>query len=459
MQYRTKTLFITLLLGLVALISCKKDDGPGTPSTPGGPAQYGTPFQKVPEIQDINLYEVNPRVFSAAKNLNGITSRLDSIKKMGINVVWLMPIYPTGTERSVGSPYAIKNYTAVHPDYGTLTDLRALVDKAHALDMAVILDWVANHTAWDHPWTLSHKDWYAQDGSGAIIHPPGTNWQDVAELNYSNTALRQEMIKAMTHWVLEANVDGFRCDYANGVPTDFWKQAIDSLRSIPNRKFIFFAETEDKTLMTAGFNMLFGWPFYTKLKDVFGGVAAQQLQGTHQSEYNGLASDRHIVRWITNHDQYAWDGTPQSIFKSKAGAMTAFVIASTMGGVPLVYGGQEVDVPQQIPFFEGNNYTIDWTANPGTKRQYEQVLQFRSQSKALRQGTLTDYSGTNVAAFKRKSGTEEVVVLANVRNTATTFTIPSALANSTWTNALSGASVTLGSSVNLGAYEYLLLKK
>ena len=460
MQIRLKTYALALVVGASIFLSCKKEDAPvNNPPTPGSPQQYGTPFEKVPETQDIALYEVNPKVFSASKNLNGITARLDSLKKLGINVVWLMPIYPTGTERSVGSPYAIKDYKAIHSDYGTLSDLRALVDKAHALEMAVMLDWVANHTAWDHPWTNSNKDWYAQDGSGNIIQPPGTNWQDVAELNYSNTAMRQEMIKSMKYWVLEANIDGYRCDFAAGIPTDFWKQAIDSLRSIPNRKLILFAEAEDKALIPAGFDLLFGWPFYTKIKDVVGGVSAQQLYGTHQSEYSGLASNRHIVRWITNHDQHAWDGTPQTIFKNSAGAMAAFVVASTMGGVPLIYNGQEVDTPQKLPFFEGNNVVIDWNINPNTKNKYEQLLQFRSQSKALRTGVLTDYSSTNVAAYKRKQGSEEVLVLTNVRNTNTAFNLPSGLANTTWTNALTGATVSLGTVQNLSAYEYLILKK
>lgn len=215
---------ITFTIALMA-IACQKEEPVAVVDPPEPelePQQYGAPFASVPDIADIQLYEVNPRVFSPKRNLDGITARLEALQQLGVNVVWLMPIYQTGSVKSVGSPYAVKDYWSIHPDHGNPEDLRELVDKAHALDMAVILDWVANHTAWDNAW-ISNKSWYAQDGGGNIIHPPGTNWQDVAELNYDNTDLRREMIKAMKYWVLEANVDGYRCDFASGVPIDFWR--------------------------------------------------------------------------------------------------------------------------------------------------------------------------------------------------------------------------------------------
>jgi glycosidase len=450
-----------LLFSLFLFIACNKDDNPITPEPPDpdpGPQQYGIPFDNVPAIADIQMYEVNPRVFSATKNIDGITARLDSLKALGINVVWLMPIYPTGQERSVGSPYAIKNYTAIHADYGNLTDLRQLVDKAHALDMAVMLDWVANHTAWDHEW-IKKKAWYTQDGNGSIIHPPGTNWQDVADLNFSNTEMRLEMIKAMKYWVLEANIDGYRCDYATGVPTDFWQQAIDTLRAIPNRDLIMFAESESKPLLSAGFDIIFGWPFYGQLKNVFSGQPASTLHTKHLEEYTGLSTNQHILRWTTNHDQHAWEATPQTTFGGADAAMAAFIIASHMGGIPLIYNGQEVDVPNQLPFFEGQNVTINWSINPTTKSTYTQVLNFRESSTALRHGTLTDQSSANICVFTRKSDTEEVLVLVNVRDTPQTYTFSPVLANTSWTDAYTQSTVEFGATVEMGEYEFKVLKK
>ena len=177
-------------------------------------AQYETPFAEVPAISDISMYEINERAFSVAGTFDGILSRIDSIKALNINVIWLMPINPIGTINSVNSPYCVKNYFAVNPEYGTLEDLRKLVREAHARKMAVILDWAANHTSWDNPWIQAHPNWYVHDPGGNIIHPPGTNWQDVAELDYSNSEMRLEMIRALKYWVLKANIDGYRCDAA-----------------------------------------------------------------------------------------------------------------------------------------------------------------------------------------------------------------------------------------------------
>ena len=452
---------ILSLAAIVAIaLACSKEK-PMTiapdPDTGPVPQQYGTPFDKVPEIADIQMYEVNPKVFSLSKNLAGITARLDSLKKLGINVVWLMPIHQTGSVKSVGSPYAVKDYRSIHADYGDLADLRALVDKAHSLEMAVMMDWVANHTAWDHDW-IKNKSWYAQDGNGNIIHPPGTNWQDVAELNFSNQEMRREMIKAMKYWVLEANIDGYRCDFAAGVPIDFWKQAIDTLRNIPNREIIMFAEAEDKALLNAGFDIIFGWPFYGRLKEVFGGLSARQLYNRHLTEYNGLAADKQVLRWITNHDQHAWEATPQSIFGGNDAAIAAFILASHIGGIPLLYNGQEVAVPQQLPFFEGNQATINWSLNRPIKAAYERILNFRKGSNALRRGDLTDYSSANVAALVRKFNETEVLVLVNVRNTSSDFTLPAALAHTAWFDAYDQSPVQLGTAVTLSAYEYRVLK-
>ncbi len=462
-ERKRETIFRVLAMALPVLLllaACREQELPVVPSGPtdSGTGSYGTPFPSMPEVADMQLYEVNPRVFSAGRNLAGITARLDSLAALGINVVWLMPIHPTGQVRSVGSPYAVKDYLAVHPDYGTLSDLRALVDRAHALGMAVILDWVANHTAWDHAW-MADPSWYVRDAGGTVIHPPGTNWQDVAELDYTNGDMRQAMVRAMKYWVLEANVDGYRCDYAAGVPADFWRQAIDTLRSLPGRDLLLFAEAEDKVLLDAGFDLLFGWPFYSRLQAVFQGQSAQQLHDAHLSEYGGLEPDEHILRWTTNHDQHAWEATPAAVFGGSDAALAAFVLASHLGGVPLVYNGQEVDVPTQLPFFEGAQAAIDWSLHPETREKYRRMLRFRQASKALRRGILTDRSSADVVSFTRTAAGEEVLVLVNVRPTARTYHLPTFLAHTAWSDAYDGSAVSLGTALPLDAYEYRVLKR
>ena len=215
-----------VVLSLTMFFSCQQEESEGDTTQPiTGYQQYSTPFNSIPKTENIVLYEVNLRAFSSAGNLQGVIDRLDNIRSLGVNVIWLMPIHPQGQLNGVGSPYAVRDYKAVGSEYGTLQDLRRLTTLAHERGMAVIMDWVANHTAWDNPW-IRNRDWYTQNNSGTIIHPAGTNWQDVADLNYAKADMRQAMIDAMQYWVLEANIDGFRCDYADGVPAFFLERGI-----------------------------------------------------------------------------------------------------------------------------------------------------------------------------------------------------------------------------------------
>jgi len=222
---------------VLLLVSCRPYELPSIDTT----NQYGSPFNEVPQTEDIILYEVNLRAFSTTGDLQGVIDKLDHLQSLHVNVIWLMPIHPIGTINSVNSPYSVRDYKAVSSEYGDLATLRALTDAAHARGMCVIMDWVANHTAWDHPW-ITNSEWYTRDANGSIIMPPGTNWADVADLNFDNQEMRAAMVDAMKYWILEANVDGFRCDYADGVPFDFWQDAISQLRSIPNRSLIMLAE-------------------------------------------------------------------------------------------------------------------------------------------------------------------------------------------------------------------------
>ena len=408
--------------------------------------QYGTPYDNVPVVGDVAMYEVNPKVFSISGDLDGITGRLKAIKDLGINVVWLMPIYQTGAEKSVGSPYAIKDYKSILPEYGDLEDLRELVDRAHELDMAVILDWVANHTAWDHSWINEHPTWYTRDNAGNIIIPPGTNWQDVAELNYNNSEMRLEMIDAMKYWVLEANVDGFRCDYATGVPYSFWNQAIDTLRNIPERELIMFAETDDKQMLINGFNLIFGWSFYAGLIDVFDGGLAHKMDDFHTNEYKNVPVGKHVVRWVTNHDEHAWNATPQDIFGGLRASVSAFVLCSYMGGVPLVYNGQEVGVSNQLPFFEGTNMTINWSSNTDIQDEYAKLLSFRQSSEVVRKGEYASITeNQDVVSFKKTLEGISVYVIVNTRNRIVEFSLPDDLSDNTFHEIVSEEEVTFGS--------------
>jgi glycosidase len=445
---------ITILL--IVSISCSKDDSTTPePNNSIGYVQYGTPFSNMPATDDVVMYEVNLRAFSANGNLQGVTSRLDEIKALGVNVIWLMPIHPVGILNGINSPYCVKDFKGVGSEYGTLEDLRTLTTEAHNRGMAVILDWVANHTSWDNPW-IQNTDWYTKNNAGNIVHPPGTNWTDVADLNFDNSDMRLAMIDAMQYWILEANIDGFRCDYADGVPFSFWNQAINKLKLTPNRSLLFLAEGNRSDHFFAGFNLNFGWNYYSKLKNVWNGESAAGLIATHTSDYTNVTNGKHILRFTTNHDESAWDATPMTLFNGKKGALAASVATIFMGGVPLFYSGQEVGRQNTLPFF--SNSTIDWNANPDMLLDYKNMMAVYTNSNAARKGILTDFSSNDVICFRKTVTNETLLVLLNTRNTTVTYTLPSAFQNTNWTSTQTNNTINLTNTITLEPYKYLILK-
>jgi glycosidase len=423
--------------------------------------QFGTPFANIPAVKDLAMYEVNMRAFSSEGNFKGVQARLDSIKALGINVLWLMPIHPVGVLNSVGqlgSPYSVKNYKEVNPEFGTLEDLQNLVKEAHNRNMAVIIDWVANHTSWDNPWITAHDDWYSKDGNGKITIPAGTNWADVADLNFAKPDMRLSMINAMKHWILRANIDGFRCDYADGVPFDFWKQANDSLKNMPNRKVILLAEGSRSDHFAAGFQMNYGWDFYGQLKNTYkNSLSPSSIIASHNTEYSKVASGASKLRFTTNHDESAWDNSPVTLFGGQAGALSAFVLATYIGGAPLLYTGQEVGRTDKTPFFSRS--ATNWSQNPNIAAEYKRLMAFRQTSNAVKEGAIESFMDANVVVFKKTIQTEEVLVLVNIRNAVSTYSVASSLANSTWKNAFDNTVVTVGSQVSLQPFQYWILKK
>jgi len=403
--------------------------------------------------EHIVMYEVNIRAFSSSGDLAGVTSRIGQIDSLGANVIWLMPIFPIGQTNSVNSPYCVQNFTEVNPEFGSFSDLLTLIDSAHSRDMAVILDWVANHTAWDNPW-ISNESWYTQV-DGEIISPAGTNWNDVADLNYDNNEMRQAMINALTYWIQEANIDGYRFDAADFVPFDFWQQALSALNSATDRGLIYLAEGAREDHFTAGFQMNFSWNFYNQIKSVFNGQAATLLYTTHMAEYQNIPTGKNKLRFTTNHDESAWDATPIVLFHGKDGAITASLVTIYLGGVPLIYGSQEVGVAEPIPFF--SNFPIDWEQNPDMYQTYQDILNFYLSSEALLEGDLQDYSTDDVVSFTRTSTSEIVFVIANVRNTSVNFSIPSGYQITSWSDAFTNMPVQLETSINLDGYSYRVM--
>jgi len=409
----------------------------------------------VPETKDIIMYEINIGSFSNGKNLDGITSRLDHIQALGINTIWLMPIHPIGTVNSFGSPYCIKDYLGINPQIGNLADLKKLIEEAHKRKIAVILDWVANHTAWDHPWITEHPDWYTQDASGNIIHPPGTNWMDVADLNFDNNEMRNAMISAMEYWINQVGIDGFRCDAADLVPFNFWQQAISSLQNSAGRKLILLAEGTRDDHFAAGFHIDFSWDYYNAVKNIFvsnGSISA--IYNTNNNEYANVPEGKKKLRFTTNHD-LSNELTPIGVFGNKKAALAASVATIFMNGVPLIYSGQEVGVSNPAIYTSGQ--TINWNANPELLEAYKNILQFYKSSTVAKNGTLSYFNHVDFIVFQKTIESNKVLIIINSRSAAKTLTVPTSFQGN-WRNAINNQTTTLVESLELEAHEFLILR-
>ncbi len=412
----------------------------------------------VPAPKDVVMYEVNLRSFSQAGDLAGVTARLDDIQALGANTLWLMPIHPIGQinmKGELGSPYSVRDYGAVSSEYGQLADLTMLVDAAHQRGMFVLMDWVANHTAWDHPWITAHPDWYTQDGQGQIIHPPGTNWTDVADLNYNNQAMRSAMISEMQYWVSDVGIDGYRTDVADGVPFDFWQPAIAAVRGSTARPLLMLAEGSRSDHYAAGFDLTYGWNFYNTVKSVFiNSNSATELGAAHTTAFANVPADKSILRFTTNHDESAWDATPVQLFGGLEASLAAYAVTVGFGGTPLVYAGQEIGWDQIVPFFSKS--PLDWTTGQATADWYAQLLGVRGDHPALRDGTLTDQSSEDVAMLLRELNGDQVLVLVNTRNQASQVEVPGEWQGG-WFDLFSGQAEVLSSLHSLAPYEVLIL--
>lgn len=455
--YKIKNMRKTIGFSFIALLFSGIIPGISNAQTQADPPQYGKPFKGVPDSRDVTLYQVNTRSFSKDGNFKGVTARLDSIKALGINVIYIMPIYPVGILKATNSPYATKDYDAVGSEFGTLDDLRELVDGAHKRKMAIILDFVANHTSWDHAWITQHPDWYQRDSTGKIVITHG--WRDVGQLNFKNNELRLALIKSMKGWIYRANVDGFRCDYADGPPADFWKQAFDTLRNIRTHKLLLLAEGSRSENFNAGFTYNFGFQFYGNLKRIYErNKSVKSIDTVNQREYKNAANWQGMVRYLTNHDVNSSDGTPIQLFGGKKGSMAAFVVVAYMKGVPMIYNGQEVGTPNRM-IFPFTRTKIDWTINPDVTAEYKKLIAFRNKSEAIRRGELTSYSSYDVCAFTKTLRNDKVLVLSNLRNKAVVYTLPPELANTKWKNVFTGDKTLINKEVTIEPYQYIVLKQ
>jgi glycosidase len=364
------------------------------------------------------IYEIFPRDFSTAGDLNGVTARLDELKDLGVTILWTMPIHPIGDKfrkGEFGSPYSIKDYYAVDPHYGTTEDYKRLVAEAHKRHLRVIMDLVANHTAWDSV-MMRHPEFYKQDAEGKII-PPVPEWTDVAGLNYASPQLRQYMIAMMKYWVQTCDVDGFRCDVASMVPTDFWEAARAQLESV-KPDIMLLAEASKPELLVKAFDVDYSWPLMAALNDVLvKGAPASRVRASWEESQREFPRDSLHMRVTDDHDE------PRAVARfGLRGALAASALMFTLDGVPLLYNGMEVgDATESGDPALFDKLTIFWSPKdrPPLRRIYRDLIRMRKEHAAFRNGNVLWLRNSNedsLVTFKRADETNEFAVVINFCN-------------------------------------------
>jgi len=399
----------------------------------------------VPWSRQAAIYQVNLRQYTAEGTLEAAMAELPRLKAMGVDILWLMPLQPIGRvnrKGTLGSYYSIRDYTAVNPEFGTLADARAFVQAAHAQGMKVILDWVANHTAFDHPWTREHKDWYKLDAHGEIFPvtfnagaPGEEHWSDVTALNYGQPALRDAMIAAMRFWVREVDLDGFRCDVASLVPTPFWERARRELDAL--KPMFMLAESDAIELHRSAFDMTYSWDLAELFRKVGAGQAgAAELRDWAAREPHGYPPSAYRMRFTSNHDFNSWHGTDAELYG--AAWLPLAVLTFTLPGMPLVYGGQEARLAQRLQFFEKD--PIAWKTRE-LQPFYTELLALKHRHPALANGQyggalkVLDVGNDRLFAFERALGADRIAVVVNVTNAPQKYRLGAAedtLAPSGW---------------------------
>src|ERR1051325_2163830 len=365
------------------------------------------------------IYEIFPRTFSASGDFKGVTARLDELKTLGVNVLWLMPIHPLGQEKkkgSIGSPYAVRDYYAINPDYGTKEDLRSLVSEAHRRGMKVIIDIVANHTSWDSV-LMKEPDFYTRDASGRII-PPEPDWADVADLNYGSARLRDYMVEMLKSWLRDYDLDGFRCDVAAFIPTDFWERARAELERV-KPDILMLAEAHEPDLLVKAFDVDYSWPLHSALTEVLmGHRPAGILRESWEEERAKFPRGSVHMRFSDNHDER------RAIARfGERGALAASALVFTLDGVPMLYNGMEVgDTAESGAPALFERLPILWQIEqrrPEFPRFYRQMIALRKAHEALRRGELEwvrNSDEARVVSYLRRAQGEEILVAINLSN-------------------------------------------
>lgn len=443
-----KYLIFPLLICFV-IFSCKKESKQKTQDNAETETSSFEPISN--EILESSvIYEANIRQYSEEGSFEAFTKDIPQLKELGVKVIWLMPVYPISMKRRkatpdlsiediedpeekkkyLGSYYAIADYTATNPEFGSFEDFDKLVKTAHDNGMYVILDWVANHTGFDHHWIEEHPEYYMKNDKGEITDPlnPETGetwgWTDVAHLDYRNKDLWKAMKDEMAFWIEKHNVDGFRCDVAGNVPTPFWDYAVPKLRDL--KPIFMLAESEDKDLFYESFEMGYNWEGHHIMNEIAQGKMNVKDWDAYMTKIDTTyQKDDYLMNFVTNHDENSWNGTVEERMGEAANAMIAF--SYTIPGMPLIYSGLEYDLDHRLKFFEkdeipktkGENWTL--LEQLGELKNTNLALHGAKQAAAYKR--LSTSNNANIMAFERAKSDDKVVYIANFSDEKQEFTL------------------------------------
>ena len=415
-------------------------------------------------VKNATIYELNIRQFSQEGTFKAIEKQLPRLKKMGINIIWLMPVQPIGVinrKGSLGSYYSVKDYLKVNPEFGTDADFRSLVKAIHAQEMYVILDWVANHSSWDNMLATQHPEWYTKSREGRFQPTPWRDYDDIIDFDYSQPGLRKYMTEALKFWVKEYDIDGYRCDVASFVPIDFWENARKELDAI--KPVFMLAEAEDKELHRRAFDATYNWTLWNILHQIaINNKSVKTLGEAYIAEHVSIFPKEGIrMNFIDNHDKNSWEGNQYSNFGPALKAVTVFT--AMMDGMPMVYSGQEAGLNRSLLFFEKD--PIVWKKHEN-EALYTTLFALKHKNQALWNGNrggemvrIMNDKMDQIISFVREKNGDKVITLINLSREKVQVSFDTSYDAGIYINLFSGKPQQISKKMTLTmeAWEYLVL--
>ena len=421
-------------------------------------------YKRAGWIADTNIYEVNIRQYSAGGTFNAFAKALPRLKDMGVEVLWLMPIHPIGKinrKGILGSYYSISDFKGVNPEFGTAADLKNLIRLAHDSGMKVIMDWVANHAAWDNLWTTDHPEYFVRDAAGNF--KPPYDWTDVIQIDHNDPGQQDAMIDAMKYWVTDFDIDGFRADLAHLTPLDFWKKARTAIE--PLKQGLFWLAESEEINYHAVFDATFTWEWMHTTENYYKQKSGMNALYDVLAKYDTVfPAEAYRMYFTSNHDENSWNGTAEE----KYGDMlkTLIVFSNTWNGIPMVYSGEELPNKKRLRFFEKD--AIEWNGEYRLHDLYKTLLALRKRNPALRaaDAAVTTFhiiteGGKNIMAYLRKNENDEVLIFLNLSKEKTGLIIKDQLINGTYLNVFDNLEslLTPDTFIKMQPWEYLVFER